>query len=70
MISLMLIDTMDVFCSLFTDQVVVALDNVPIYVSNAVKEHREYLEKRGLTLYFLTRYSPALNLIEIILRKI
>ncbi len=50
MTSLMLIDIMDDFCSLLTEPVVVVIDNAPIHVSKAVKERREYWEKRGLTL--------------------
>jgi transposase len=69
MTSLLLIDIMDDFCSLLTEPVVVALDNAPIHVSKAVMERRESWEKRGLTLYFIPRYSPQLNLIEILWRK-
>jgi transposase len=69
MTSSMLIDIMDDFCSLLTAPVVVALDNAPINVSKAVMERRESWEKRGLTLYFIPRYSPELNLIEILWRK-
>jgi transposase len=69
MTSSMLIDIMDDFCSLLTAPVVVALDNAPIHVSKAVMERRESWEKRGLTLYFIPRYSPELNLIEILWRK-
>ncbi len=53
MTSLMLINIMDNFCSLFTEPVVVVLDNAPpIHVSKSVKERREYLENSGLTVYF------------------
>ncbi len=52
MTSLMLIDIMDDFCSLLTESVVIVLDKTPIHVSNVIKERREYLEKRGLALYF------------------
>lgn len=67
--SLVLIEIMDDFCSLLTGPAVVVLDNAPIHVSKAVVEHMESWERRGLTLYFLPRYSPELNLIEILWRK-
>ncbi len=67
--SLILIDIMDDYSSLLTKPVVVVLDNAPIHVSKAVTERREFWEKRGLTLYLLPRYSPELNLIEILWRK-
>ena len=70
MTSLVLIDIMDDFCSLLTEPAVVVLDNAPIHVSKAVAERIESWENRGLTLYFLPRYSPELNLIEILWRKI
>jgi transposase len=69
MTSLVLIDIMDDFSSLLTEPVVVVLDNAPIHVSRAVMNRRELWEKRGLTLYFLPPYSPELNLIEILWRK-
>ena len=42
----------------------------PVQTSKAVIEKCEEWEKRGLTLYFIPRYSPELNLIEILWRKI
>ena len=69
MTSLVLMDIMEDFCYLLTGPVVVVLDNAPIHVSKAVMERRESWEKRGLTLYFIPPYSPELNLIEILWRK-
>jgi transposase len=50
--------------------VVVVLDNASIHKSEAVTAKMENWERRGLMLYFLPPYSPELNLIEILWRKI
>lgn len=65
-----IIDIMDSYCDSLVNPAVVLLDNAPIHTSKAVAEKREEWENRGLTLYFIPRYSPQLNLIEILWRKI
>lgn len=64
------IDVMDEFCESLDNPVVVVTDNASIHKSRAVKEQMEKWDRRGLTLYFLSTYSPELNLIEILWRKI
>ncbi len=64
------IDIMDEFCERLNRPAVVILDNASIHKSKAVKATMEEWERRGLTLYFLSTYSPELNLIEILWRKI
>ena len=49
---------------------VVTLDNATIHTAKVVSEKLEEWESRNLYLYFLPTYSPELNLIEIVWRKI
>ena len=49
---------------------VIALDNAPWHASNQVKMKIEQWNEKGLYLFFLPVYSPHLNLIEILWRKI
>jgi transposase len=65
-----IIDAMDAFCDDLSGPAVVALDNAPVHTSEAVAANIDEWEKHGITLYFLPRYSPELNLIEILWRKI
>jgi len=65
-----IIDIMNTFCDSLIKPAVVVLDNAPIQTSKAVMAHFRKWERRGLTLYFLPTYSPELNLIEILWRKI
>jgi transposase len=64
-----IIDVMEEFCESLDNPVVVVLDNASIHKSEAVTEKMESWDRRGLTLYFLSPYSPELNLIEILWRK-
>lgn len=48
----------------------VVLDNASIHRSGAFKEKLADWERRGVCLHFLPPYSPELNLIEILWRKI
>ncbi|MCB2262571.1 MAG: IS630 family transposase [Candidatus Thiosymbion ectosymbiont of Robbea hypermnestra] len=65
-----IIDIMDEFCKRLERPAVVVLDNASIHKSKAVEAKREEWDRRGMTLYFLSTYSPELNLIEILWRKI
>lgn len=49
---------------------VVVLDNASIHTAKAVSEKLQEWESRGLYLYYLPTYSPELNVIEILWRKI
>ena len=64
------IDIMDEFCESLERPAVVILDNASIHKSKAVEAKMEEWDRRGMTLYFLPTYSPELNLIEILWRKI
>jgi transposase len=48
----------------------VVLDNASVHTAKAVKPMMDLLKKKGLTLYFLPPYSPELNRIEILWRKV
>ena len=61
---------MDEFSMSLEYPTVVVLDNASIHKSKAVEAKMEEWERRGMTLYFLSTYSPELNLIEILWRKI
>lgn len=65
-----IIEIMDDYCEKMKQPTVVVLDNAPIHTSHAVTAKLDEWERLGLTLYFLPPYSPQLNLIEILWRKI
>ncbi|MEL7118808.1 MAG: IS630 family transposase, partial [Bacteroidota bacterium] len=49
---------------------VVVLDNAPWHTSKAVQAKIEQWKNKGLYIFYLPTYSPHLNLIEILWRKI
>lgn len=65
-----IIAIMNTFCDNLVGPAVVVLDNAPVHTSKAVMAQFRTWERRGLTLYYLPTYSPELNLIEILWRKI
>lgn len=67
--SQVIISAMDSYCNEIDEPTIAIIDNAPIHTSNAVQARIMEWEKRGLSLYFLPRYSPQLNLIEILWRK-
>lgn len=64
------IEIIDDYCDHLTQPTVLILDNSPIHTSHAVAAKLSEWEQRGLTLYFLPPYSPELNFIEIVWRKL
>jgi transposase len=60
MTSTLVIDAIDRYCDDLTEETVILLDNAPIHTCNAVTERIDEWDRRGLTLYFIPRYSPAL----------
>jgi transposase len=68
--SQVVIRAMDGYCEDLAQPTVAVLDNAPVNTSAAVQAKRSEWEKRGLTLYYLPPYSPQLNLIEIVWRKV
>lgn len=60
----------DEFCKTreSTHKTVVVIDNASIHTSEAVEEKIAQWEAKGLTLFYLPKYSPELNLIEVLWR--
>jgi hypothetical protein len=49
---------------------VVVLDNARVHTSKQVQERRRFWEERGLFLFYLPPYSPQLNIVEVLWRKL
>lgn len=49
---------------------VVVLDNARIHTSQIIKERIKIWQQRGLYLFYLPRYSPHLNIVETLWRKL
>lgn len=49
---------------------VVVLDNAPVHHGRRIRERRQVWERRGLYLFYLPRYSPHLNIVERLWRKL
>jgi transposase len=49
---------------------VVVLDNAPVHRARVIKERIEVWQRRGLFLFYLPRYSPHLNIVETLWRKL
>ena len=49
---------------------VVVLDNARIHTSQIIKERLQIWQARGLYLFYLPRYSPHLNIVETLWRKL
>ncbi|MGM0654706.1 MAG: transposase [Thermodesulfobacteriota bacterium] len=60
----------DAFSESITKRTIVVLDNAPIHHSGIFKDQIKKWEERGLFLYFIPKYSPELNLIEILWKHI
>ncbi len=65
----LLIAFIDDFLHQVTQPTVIVLDNAPIHRSEAFEERLVYWREHDLYIFFLPRYSPHLNLIEILWRK-
>src|SRR5215475_10274151 len=60
----------DAVCHTLTKKTVVVLDNASIHTSEEFEDRLPSWKKKGLTLKYLPPYSPELNLIEILWRRI
>lgn len=60
----------DAFCHTITKKTVVVIDNASIHTSEEFADRIPYWKKQGLILKYLPPYSPELNLIEILWRRI
>jgi DDE superfamily endonuclease len=68
--SRMTIECLNAFCREMKKPTLLVLDNAPIHHSAEFDQHRKEWEEQGLYLLFLPPYSPELNLIEILWRRI
>jgi transposase len=60
----------DTFCQTLTKKTVVVIDNASIHTSEDFTDRIPYWKKKGLIIKYLPPYSPELNLIEILWRRI
>jgi transposase len=60
----------DAFCHTITKKTVVVIDNASIHTSEEFEDRIPYWKKQGLLIKYLPPYSPELNLIEILWRRI
>ena len=58
------------FCSQLSQPTVLVIDNATIHTSEAFLQQIPTWQEKGLSLFYLPKYSPQLNLIEILWRKI
>jgi transposase len=65
-----IIGCIDWFCKTINKKTYLVIDNAPTHISDELQDCIKEWEKQGLFLYFLPEYSPELNLIEIVWRKI
>jgi transposase len=49
---------------------VIVLDNARIHTSQIIKDRLKIWQQRGLYIFYLPRYSPHLNIVEILWRKL
>lgn len=49
---------------------VIVLDNAPAHVAGLVKERKAFWQQRGLFVFYLPSYSPHLNIVEVLWRKL
>ena len=61
---------LDEFMKYRRKDVVVMMDNSPLHTSKEFESHLDRWAQRGLTIEFIAPYSPELNLIEILWRKV
>src|SRR3989442_15554246 len=60
----------DAFCQTITKKTVVVVDNASIHRSAEFEDRMPDWKKHGLIIKYLSPYSPELNLIEILWRRI
>src|SRR6266487_1285084 len=60
----------DAFCQTITKKTVVVVDNASIHRSEEFEDRMPHWKKHGLIIKYLPPYSPELNLIEILWRRI
>lgn len=68
--STVVVTCIDLFAKSLKLPTVLIIDNAPIHTSNEFKENIERWSQLGLTIVPIAPYSPELNLIEILWRKV
>lgn len=68
--SAVVVASIDHFIKTLQRSTVLIIDNAPVHTSNEFKENLERWEEQGLTIVPIAPYSPELNIIEILWRKI
>ena len=64
-----IIQCLDDFVQKIDKLSVIIIDNAPIHTANKVKQKMEQWQQQGLFIFFLPKYAPHLNRIEILWRK-
>jgi hypothetical protein len=65
-----IISLLDRFCEKLSQKTVVVLDNAPTHRSKVFREKVKQWQKQDLYIFFLPPYSPELNKIEMLWKKI
>jgi transposase len=63
-------ERLETFSTELKKPTVIVLDNARIHCSQIIKERRKVWQARGLYLFYLPRYSPHLNIVETLWRKL
>jgi len=63
-------ERLEAFSTELRKPTVIVLDNARIHTSQIIKERRKVWQARGLYLFYLPRYSPHLNIVETLWRKL
>jgi transposase len=61
-------DYLESFSLKLKKQTVIVLDNASVHTAKLIQDRRKVWEQRGLTLFYLPKHSPHLNIIEILWR--
>lgn len=64
------LERLETFSTDLKKPTVIVLDNARIHCSQIIKERRKVWQARGLYLFYLPRYSPHLNIVETLWRKL
>ncbi len=64
------LECLDLFSRQIKKPAIVVIDNAPIHSSEEFEDGLDELQRRGVMVKYLPAYSPELNLIEILWRKI
>ena len=65
-----LVDAFDTLVEILPTPTIIVIDNAPRHTAKAMIEKMGEWEKKGLLFYFLPTYSPELNAIELLWRKV